>query len=91
LPVKVIHGDAFGNKFEDAAHHLHVGFGPVRFTELPDIDNIAVKDKHFGFDAFQVLQEFFGVASVCAKCTSDITTISTSRFAIQFGDNCAAR
>jgi len=37
------------------------------FAKLPDIDDVAVQDQHFGFDASQVLQQFPGVTTECTQ------------------------
>jgi hypothetical protein len=61
---EVVNRHAFGDKFKDAPHYFHVRLGPVRFAELPDIDDIAVEDNNFRSDTFEVLQQFSGVAAI---------------------------
>src|SRR5690606_38118196 len=58
---------ALGDEFQDFTHHFHVRFGPIPFAELPDIDDVTIKDELFRSDALQVSEQLFGMASVGAE------------------------
>jgi hypothetical protein len=44
-----------------------VRLGPVAFAKLPHIYDIAIENKTFGFDRFEVAQKFFGMTAVGAQ------------------------
>ena len=64
---EVDHGYTVGYEFKDFSNHLHVRFRPIAFAELPDVNDIAVEEDLFRLDAFEVAQEFGGMAAVSAK------------------------
>src|SRR5690554_1548534 len=64
---KVVNFCSFRNEFHDPPKHFHVRFGPIRFAELPDIDNVAVKDQYIRLYAFEIIQELFCTAAVGAQ------------------------
>ena len=47
--------------------HLHVRLGPIPFAKLPDVDDIAIEDKAFGFYGFKVAQQLFGMTTIGAQ------------------------
>jgi hypothetical protein len=46
----------FCNQSGQMTDHLQMGLWEESFPELPDIDDITIQNKHFGLNAFQVLQ-----------------------------------
>ncbi len=63
----VIDFDAFGGHFENALNDFEVFFGEVTFAELPHINKVTVEDERACFDAFQVVEQFLGVAAISAE------------------------
>lgn len=63
----VIDFGAFGSEVDKFFEHFQVWGREVLFAELPNVDDIAVKDKQLGFDRFQVVQQFLGMATVSAE------------------------
>lgn len=52
-----------GDLFDD----LHMALGPVFFTELPDINNIAVKNKDRRVNSSQIPAKFICLAAISAE------------------------
>jgi len=44
-----------------------MGFWKKTFSKLPNIYDISIQNKNPGFNASQVVQEFFCVASICPE------------------------
>jgi hypothetical protein len=44
-----------------------MGDGEIPFVELPTVDDVAVEDEYVGGDAFEVVHQFLGAASVSSK------------------------
>ena len=70
--VIVVAGDVVN--FRAVARHFHhplddlgVLLREVALFELPDVNEIPVEHQHFGLDALEVVQQFFGMAAVGAK------------------------
>jgi len=59
----VVHFLPFRQKVGDVLNYLHVRLRKVMFIELPDIDDIAVKNKCFRVDRFQIIKNFFSPAT----------------------------
>lgn len=59
----VVYLGALGAEFEDFANHLHVLWREIRFSKLPDIDDVAIEHKNFWLDGFEVITDFLGMAA----------------------------
>src|ERR1039457_6060871 len=46
-------------KSGQVADHHEVMLGEIAFSELPDVDNVSVKDQQFRMNAAEVYQQFF--------------------------------
>jgi hypothetical protein len=44
-----------------------MGDGEIAFVELPAVDNVAVEDEDVGSDAFEIVNQLLGAASVSSK------------------------
>ena len=56
-----------GKQTSDVFDNLHVGLWPIAFAELPHVDDISVKNNFSRLDRFQVAEEFFRTAAICAQ------------------------
>lgn len=63
----VIDFGAFGGEVDKFFEHFQMMGREVFFSELPDVDDIAVEDEQFGFDGFQIVQQFFGMTAIGAE------------------------
>src|SRR5690606_22984520 len=64
---EIIYCCAIAHHLNDALNHFHVAVWPVSFAELPDINDIAVQNKNFWIDRFQVLIQLFGMTTISAE------------------------
>ena len=48
-------------------NNLHMGLGPVAFAELPHVDDIAIQNKMFWLDGFEVAEQLLGMTPVRAE------------------------
>src|SRR5687768_16305447 len=67
IPCDVVRFLSLAYPMHEVLHHFHVRIRPISFAKLPNVDDVAVQNNCFRIDAFEVVKEFFCVATVGAE------------------------